>query len=1745
MNKTKTATTQKPVPTIHKNFRLWDFKTLDIAMDDDDAGEADDSDDSGGKKYKARPVKEFVVWMMGVNENGETVSLFVRDVLPFFYIRVCETWNSAQTDRLKVYIEKTVPRSIHSLEFVYKKELYGFQGDREHPFLKISFHNYQFFQSVRRMWFEKPKPNDNALNVGGKYNAPKRRIFKFENATLKLYESTIPPLLKCFHIYDISPSGWVSVALKKMKTSNIKQTYSTFEYECSIRDIKPNKTKENLIPYKIVSFDIEANSSHGDFPVPIKSYKRLVSNAIDQFAYQMSHIKKNKKLAYKLFCDILYTAFEIRKCIEMVDVVYPQKPVVGADEMDFYIGLLLRPLADDDDADNADIKQRKTAMTIEMMFEEGRRGGGGDGEGGEGGDVDCDVDGGDGGDVDVDGGDVDEVCGDIDEMLVDDVDGSEDADADNVVLYDVCAGANGANGDIGNKKNTTHNTDYLITTTILDVFLDDTKTRDEKLTLLNTHFTCILPKLKGDEVTFIGSTFRRHGENAPYLNHCFVLGEECDPIENVVVECVPTEREMLIKWTKLIQKENPDMFLGYNIFMFDWEFMFRRAQEHKCVGQFLCLSKIKPEYTQRYAPPQRYNNNKRGGGGGGDDYMAMDIAEQQQLEKTEIVLASGPYDLHYPNTFGRLQLDLYVYFRRNYNLSSYKLDDVACQYISDDIQYVGYDAETDAISIYSKNLMGLQIGDYIHLEQVGFSSNYYRGGQKFQIDNILYDVVAGGKAHNVIVVRGYGELLREYVAEAEGGDADDDAPRKVLPKMKIKWGMSKDDVSPKDIFRLTKEGPKGKSIVAKYCIQDCNLVQHLLNKIDVITEYVEMSNICNVPISFLIFRGQGIKLTSCMSKHCGEHNTLMPDLDKVANSDGYEGAIVLEPKCKMYGNNPVACVDFSSLYPSIAKGYNLCPSSKVWTVEYDLEGNIKAETGVKNPRTGQYIYDNLPDYDYFDTEFDTYQYRRSKPTAKAVKTKIGIKKCRWAKHKNGEEAIIPSIIGDFLKKRNETKVLMENASDDPFMYNIYDKRQLAFKVSANSIYGQMGASTSTFFEKDVAASITAMGRQMIIFTKTVVEEVYGDTLAEVSVSVSSTPPATDNAPQKNTVQCSAEYVYGDSVADYTPVYCRRSGGGDGMFSISTIEELATLYGNDNWVMCREIGKQEKEYCEMPDDIETWTDKGWTRLYRIIRHALAPHKKMVRILTHTGLVDVTDDHSLLTRSGEAISPKEVKIGTELLHHTLPITQPPPMATTTPESEKELLKMGALYDDDDTHDGYENNIEYIMGECIERRAVFWRGLCLYNTNCRRHNEIDGACEISVKTQRMASRLFWLATSLGYNVSISTTAVGLYIITATTTTTPNNKQQQPPTNPYAIKQITDITKQYGMRAPHAHTNDTTRFVYDLTTENHHFSAGIGQMVVHNTDSVFFTFNLSNPITKEPIRGKEALAITIELAQKVAKYVSTFLPPPMKLAYEKTLMEFIILSKKRYIGELYEYDLNKFKVKFMGLSLKRRDICDFSKDVYGDVISTFMSPNLSVPDKINQSVITLNRYMEDLIDGKMDIGKLTLTKALRSDYKNPTQIAHNVLAERIGRRDAGKKPKPGDRIQFAFIVPPTHTDTGIPLSAKPLLGEKIETLDYIAENNVTLDYMYYITNQLMKPLQQLFALALVDILKTKNKHSLIKQFERELKPFSASLEEYNKQREKIATKHIKTLLFDPFLTKVNNKLKGNRNIMEFFTRA
>jgi DNA polymerase elongation subunit (family B) len=124
--------------------------------------------------------------------------------------------------------------------------------------------------------------------------------------------------------------------------------------------------------------------------------------------------------------------------------------------------------------------------------------------------------------------------------------------------------------------------------TIVDILCDKKFEREGKLNELNESLRKVFPKLEGDKVTFIGSTFMNYGDKDPYFNHCVVLNTCSDmPIENSVIESYKTEKEVLLAWQKLVQRENPDIIIGYNIFGFDYEFMFRRAEENNCVEEFL------------------------------------------------------------------------------------------------------------------------------------------------------------------------------------------------------------------------------------------------------------------------------------------------------------------------------------------------------------------------------------------------------------------------------------------------------------------------------------------------------------------------------------------------------------------------------------------------------------------------------------------------------------------------------------------------------------------------------------------------------------------------------------------------------------------------------------------------------------------------------------------------------------------------------------------------------------------------------------------------------------------------------------------------------------------------------------------------------------------------------------------------------------------------------------------------------
>lgn len=1649
-------------------FKLFEFNVYN----DKGLLDSDEDEDVVIKKDNSR----FMIQMFGINEEGQRASIIVEDYLPFFYLKVDNNWGqtkkTALFNHLKSKIGKYYEDGILECKLIERKKLYGFDAGKKHRFIEIKFLNINVYNKVKNLWYQ-----DGINEDGEKERRLLKNGYRFDNCNIELYEANIPPLLRFFHIREISPSGWVALPVKKTtQIANVnKSTSCDFEFSISYKNIIPLNNKEDRVPYKIMSFDIEASSSHGDFPVPIKSYKKLATNIVDYFA-KIGDV--NKTECKNILREIISTAFGFYKsdAMENIDLVYPKEPL--KDEVDLQKRI--------ENWFKTKVRERKDENSeehlIEMLFENANKS------------------------MQSNEKEKEEECENSD----------DDSDDDGDIIEEEKTWKVGS-GYVKKYEN--------IDSTIVDIICDKKFEREGKINELIRSLRNHFPALEGDKVTFIGSTFMTYGEKEPYLNHCIVLNS-CDNmgVKNGKIETYNTEKEVLQAWTKLVQIENPDIIIGYNIFSFDYEFMFRRAQELHCVEDFLKLSRNNDELcaTVDYKNPGKID-----------------------IDRSSTTLASGTYELSIIKMNGRLQVDMLNWFRRTENLTSYKLDYVGSHFIGDDVKTLLHRCrdETDGdevTRVITNNMTGLQEESYIHFEEINHSSDYYKDGQKFKVIKVCKE-------------EGWFEILGTENPYAK----------------KVKWGLAKDDVTPKDIFRMTNEGPASRAIIAKYCIQDCNLVHYLFNKVDVVTDLVEMAKLCSVPMSFLIFRGQGIKLTSYVAKKCREKGVLMPVINKGSKNDGYEGAIVLDPKCGLYLDDPVCVGDFASLYPSSMLSENLCPSSKVWTKIYDLAGNLILETGEKDDN-GNYIYDNLEGIEYVDVRFDTYSWIRKTPKGRAEKIKSGYKECRFAQptiNENGDEekAIMPSILQELLKARKDTRKLIPQTPDE-FMKNVLDKRQLAYKVTANSLYGQLGAKTSTFYEPDIAASTTATGRLLLTFAKRVVEECYSDTNINTKYGF---------------VNTKAEYVYGDSVANYTPVYVKINNEVD----ILTIEQLAGKYGKNNWIKCVEEGKQDKEFCEL-DNIETWTEKGWTKLCRVIRHKLASHKRMLRVLTHTGCVDVTDDHSLVKVDGSEISPNKVNIGTELLHKDLPLFETNHNTIT----EKEAQIMGFFFgggscekyncESDNKSSWSLNNASLILlNEYLELcktvypeldwsiinnidnsgvyklvpksnneygkisvfvdkykklmysekskiipiiiiqsnekiKRAFWKGM--YDADGDK--DTNGYIRIDQKNQLSATLIYLLAKNLGYSVSINTrnNKQDIYRITLTA-----KKQRK---NSIAVKKIHEI--QY------------TGYVYDLTTDNHHFGAGVGNMIVHNTDSVFFKFNLSDKETGEKIIGDKALELSIEIAQEACHQVSKILKQPHDFEYEKTFMPFCLLSKKRYVSIKYEFDSTKGKRNEMGIVLKRRDNAPIVKDVYGGVIDILMKEK-----NIQKAIDYVHKCLQDLVDGNVPIEKLIITKSLRSFYKNPQSIAHKVLADRIGQRDPGNKPTSGDRIPFVYIV------TKNPGKGKKLLqGDKIETPSYIKENNLQIDYSFYITNQIMKPLLQLFGLVLKDIWLNQKppRRAKVTKLQEAIDKIRSETDDDKKCERKIAKikdKEVEELIFAKYLRDTDNAKNKNQSVTKFFT--
>jgi DNA polymerase elongation subunit (family B) len=500
----------------------------------------------------------------------------------------------------------------------------------------------------------------------------------------------------------------------------------------------------------------------------------------------------------------------------------------------------------------------------------------------------------------------------------------------------------------------------------------------------------------------------------------------------------------------------------------------------------------------------------------------------------------------------------------------------------------------------------------------------------------------------------------------------------------------KEDLPVKELFACYKVGvldeEKDKKLASrelgkagKYCMVDSRLVARLFNKLNIWYGASEMAKTCNIPIFDLSTRGQQIRVYSQVYKHCLKAKVVVQENGYVAKEgERYVGAYVFQPKAGAYDN--IVPFDFASLYPTIIIAYNIdfstlvtnprIPDRYCHVIEWaDHLGCEHDKNVVRVKQITKFINESLDNLKKMRKRRDTLKLsdfypsgvkkgtkairerasklreKRRKQINRDIKKKekeikpyreeraelkksipkrvmCGNRRYRFLKSPKG---VIPTILQNMLDARaNTRKVIKKNAKimdhlegvekDDLVMTNkILHQRQLAYKVCCNSMYGAMGVRDGYLPFMPGAMCTTAMGRKNnILAANTIVEKWKG------------------------------KLVYGDSVTGDTPVMIKES---NGMVNIVTIETLANgEYEPYDQFKADQSNRREKQQAQV--DVRVWADGVWADVNRVIRHKTK--KRIFRVLTHTGCVDVTEDHSLLDASGRKLKPVDAKVGQELLH-----------------------------------------------------------------------------------------------------------------------------------------------------------------------------------------------------------------------------------------------------------------------------------------------------------------------------------------------------------------------------------------------------------------------------------------------------------------------------------------------------------------
>lgn len=1073
---------------------------------------------------------QYTIRAFGCNLQGESCVLSVQNFLPYFFIKVPDSWNkivsSIFVHSIKEKIDQYYRETLISHELTLIKDYYYFHGEDKFKFLKLTFSCISGFWKYQELF-------KSTITIPNLQNG--------QPVLYQRYESNIQPLLRFMHERDLNGAGWLYVNQEDLEFKHESRTDehsnssdSDFDYDerpintyCQHEYVttydKVYKLERSEIPkVKYLGTDIEVDSSHGDFPLSSKNYMKLARDIITAFN-NLKQIEKNgsnEKHDYrKIILKWLYLAFNpyynnnligficeidikpelsnyvstlvqeewVKYKASNLDIVIKDDLFVNAVHRIFedhlpendselsYFTLshqFLRESKRLDNMNNVIFRQSSHEvfkLLVKLPFYTKYH--------------------------DINRVYTKQPCKEgLHELLVPSI----------FKICDACYES--ISYDSGIKKiNLTKKGKKLKKKDEQDKYI-------KKLTeLLDQYY----PEIYGDPVIQIGSTFKRYGENDCYLKHIITLGKVCECKWGVCrCNCITN--------TTLIQHEHKDTILPVK----------ELVKEFKSL-----LNRMKPENKQEKENGKESKQEK-----------------ESNLEKSVIQLNIFKIDIHvinllYQNSVitnyndnkavlnpeiildSKDDIDLNKYVKKNHDLvNQIIIQKNLSEQLRTDISQViieQYATEQEVLLAWTKLIQKEDPDIVIGYNVFGFDFKYLY--ERAQVLGITEEFCKLGRYRDLVQ-----KLQKKEMNSSARGDNCmhyiEMHGRVLIDMYKVAQSMlreesykldyiaqkymykNKNDMPPKMLFIKQKGTILDRREIAEYCLIDCILCNRLIDKFEIITNNIGMAQVCSVPIQYLFLRGQGIKLQSFVSKICREKGFVIPVIEHQETEEekldkkkkiGYEGAIVLKPVCKIFFEPVVVC-DFNSLYPSCMISENLSHDSYVssLTVKKGESTDYRGKPlDVQNKYDVNLINGKYLNWDYVDKVYDVFANEPVAPGRKKMKkVVIGHKICRFAQPPNGMKSVIPDILTSLLKSRADTRKIQKNYPKGSFLWNVYEGLQLAYKVTANSLYGVIGASVSPLALVDVSACTTATGREMIMFTKNYIEKnyqgseiVYGDT----------------------------------------------------------------------------------------------------------------------------------------------------------------------------------------------------------------------------------------------------------------------------------------------------------------------------------------------------------------------------------------------------------------------------------------------------------------------------------------------------------------------------------------------------------------------------------------------------------------------------------------------------------------------------